>query len=107
MFPVRNALRHRCLSVIILWVSGVIWVVGGGALVLFANYEPVPFLLPFVYTVVFGVVLYGVIRGLERRFKCPQCGGEVEDHDVQRCTEGDPKLKLCRRCATLWQIGTI
>ncbi len=107
MLPIRNASRYRRLCTAILWTAGVAWVAGGGVLVLFANYEPMPYLLPLAYTVVFGAILYGVMRGLERRFKCPQCGGEVEDHDVERGTEGDPKLKLCRHCATLWQIGSI
>lgn len=71
---------------------------------LFADNTPLRYLLLIGYTLFFAIFMGWLIARMRRGFRCPDCGGTVEEVNEAQSQEGDRLLKLCKCCNTLWDI---
>jgi hypothetical protein len=111
MPSIRNAARHRLLQGFVWALFGTLWAVGLVACMLTAAPNASPLVPGLVGSVVMLACWWSVRRWLDKRFRCPCCGGPVEAVPTPKNPhgdpEGDPVYKLCKRCDILWQVGTV
>jgi Flp pilus assembly protein TadB len=55
--------------------------------------------------VCFIVVLFRVVLKRRREFRCPDCGGEVEEAVETASSSSSPILRRCEKCDVLWRVG--
>jgi hypothetical protein len=106
MTQVRDVQRHKWLMAVSFGLLGILWVIGGLFFFVRLSSNNAWFgIMQGLY--VLGFILFNAIFILvmRRKFRCPECGGVVED--VGNGMEGDSILKLCKHCDTIWRIGTV
>jgi hypothetical protein len=57
--------------------------------------------------VVFVVTFVVLALRLSPKFRCPDCGGDVQDPLETTAKGGEPLLQLCSRCDVLWHVGNV
>jgi len=87
------------------WLFGLLWLFGEIYFIRLSNWSFWFILLQTLYVLGFALLNVAIVLVTRRKFRCPECGGAVED--TGNGIEGDPALKLCKHCDIIWRIGTI
>jgi hypothetical protein len=61
----------------------------------------------FVSFAVFVVTFVVSALRLSPKFRCPDCGAEVQEPLETTAKGGEPLLQLCSRCDVLWHVGNV
>lgn len=105
MTTIRKATAHRRRVDALWWGLGLLWMGGVALIVLPATFPVHPGMAVLLHSAAFIVLWLWLSRRMQAAFRCPDCGGPVEDATPATSVEGDPVLRRCSRCTVLWDVG--
>jgi hypothetical protein len=107
MTTVKIAAKHQNRQGVTFMGIGLVW--AGLMALVFSQIDSVGLQQAIGLVSFIGVIaamLYFMVK-VEKAFKCPDCGGPVNDALGTDGKANTPILRLCPGCDVLWQTGTI
>ena len=105
MTRVQDATAFKRSNTLFAVSLGLVFIAGGLFMVRDGSDSVQTAIWMILYALAFALAQGAFIVFRYRSFRCPGCGGQVENIPDWPADEGTPVLKLCPRCDIRWRIG--